>query len=200
MYWLENSRGLNIVWATSEQLLEWRKNILKIKEILANEVKIYFLSWIWYFWYAIESNISWLRVLWKEIFSFPSRNFNINNNIWDKNGVIESLDELKKMFECIWFRIASDEDEELLFEVVWIKSKKEVRWVSTSLSKKVTRLVEKDSVSLMTKADSDIFNKLVWRLDNWKKYDWWKKMNKSWRLRRREIMDDVSKKLKKIDL
>jgi len=96
--------GLQVATPKQEKV-RWWKIIEWMKEKLEKEANIYNRKWIWYFAYA-----RWAR-FWSELVSYPNTEFNRDNKIWNEQGTITNPIELKKMFEILWLKVASDEKE-----------------------------------------------------------------------------------------
>ena len=96
--------GLQVATPKQEKV-RWWKIIEWMREKLEKEANIYNRKWIWYFAYA-----RWAR-FWSELVSYPNTEFNRDNKIWNEQGTITNPIELKKMFEILWLKVASDEKE-----------------------------------------------------------------------------------------
>ncbi len=82
-----------------------KEELMWFKDKLYEETNICYEDGIWYFWQAKGVNTcQYLR-------SFPSSWFNMDNNIWNQQGVIGNILSLKEMFQALWFRIATEEEE-----------------------------------------------------------------------------------------
>lgn len=68
------------------------------------------MEWIWYFW-DVKGSPSWPRVGDKALNSFPNQAFNRAHAIGSKVWLVRDRPWLKKMFQILWFNIATDKQE-----------------------------------------------------------------------------------------
>ena len=110
--------------ATEEEyILFWRKELLSCREALrwvGIEEKKIGAKIVWYFNEAKGRN-SWPNIWEKNLASFPNAPFNKTKGIGDKNGVVENPQDLAKMFEILWLRVATEEESHILQNEKWIK-------------------------------------------------------------------------------
>ncbi len=93
------------VASEQQEITRWRDILVWYKEKLEKEADIYEIDWIWYFWNW------WWNNKWKYLINFPNCEFNRKNNVWTENWSIKSVRELKNLFQSLWLRVATDQEE-----------------------------------------------------------------------------------------
>ena len=165
-YWLWDNRWyIECIWnlkklficlwfnvaTEEEEIIRWKEKIESKKKILEKESNIIFKNWIWYFWDAKGSQV------WKKYFrTFLKSKFNKCHWIWNDRWFIENIWNLKKLFICLWFNVATEEEEI-------------IRWKEKIESYK----------NILRKKSNIIFDNWIWYFWNTKNHIFLKKLFRS---------------------
>ncbi|EKE26999.1 MAG: hypothetical protein ACD_4C00088G0001, partial [uncultured bacterium (gcode 4)] len=87
---------------------QWKKQLEDSKEILEKQAWIIEENWIWYFCNC-KSKLLWPNIWWKNLWSITNETF--RKKCWVKFRSIKTKNELKEVFQNLWFKIADEKAE-----------------------------------------------------------------------------------------